>query len=193
MLSENLYALRHKSGLSQEQLAEKIGVSRQAISKWETGASAPDLEKLRALSECFGVTLDQLAGAKPAGGGTDALPGGEEPAGPTPRADGSTPPGGTSRAETGPACAGMDAPQNERAKTGPGPALRAAGQSRLGVFLCAAGGVCLILFGLVSLASPPLAGEVSESSTVTLNGTGILIALCLLLMAAGLLLIFKKK
>lgn len=147
MLSENLYALRHKSGLSQEQLAEKIGVSRQAISKWETGASAPDLEKLRALSECFGVTLDQLAGAKPAGGGTDALPGGEEPAGPTPRADGSTPPGGASRAEAGAAGAGADALQNERAKTGPGPTPRDAGQGRLGVFLCAAGGVCLIQIG----------------------------------------------
>lgn len=186
MLSENLYALRHKSGLSQEQLAEKIGVSRQAISKWETGASAPDLEKLRALSECFGVTLDQLAGAKPSGGGAGL-------AGPGPRADGGTPPGGASAAGTGPACAGMDAPQNESDRTGPGPALRAAGQSRLGVFLCAAGGVCLILFGLLCLASPSLAGEVSESSVITLNGTGILIALFLLLMAAGLLLIFKKK
>lgn len=182
MLSENLYTLRHKSGLSQEQLAERIGVSRQAISKWETGASAPDLEKLRALSECFGVTLDQLAGVKPSG---EAEPGS--------RANGDTPLGGASAAGTGPAGGGADVPQNERDKTGPGPALRAAGQSRLGAFLCAAGGVCLILFGLLSLASPSLAGEVSESSVITLNGTGILIALFLLLMAAGLLLIFKKK
>ena len=51
MLSENIYALRRKNGLSQEQLAERIGVSRQAISKWETGLSTPELEKLKALSE----------------------------------------------------------------------------------------------------------------------------------------------
>ena len=60
MLSEKIYSLRRKSGLSQEQLAEKIGVSRQAISKWEGGLSTPELEKLRALSECFQITIDEL-------------------------------------------------------------------------------------------------------------------------------------
>ena len=57
MLSETIYRLRRQSGLSQEQLAEKIGVSRQAISKWEGGLSTPELEKLIALSACFGVTV----------------------------------------------------------------------------------------------------------------------------------------
>ena len=52
MLSERIYKFRRKSGLSQEQLAEKIGVSRQAISKWESGTSTPELEKLLALSDC---------------------------------------------------------------------------------------------------------------------------------------------
>ncbi|MCI9317372.1 MAG: helix-turn-helix transcriptional regulator [Oscillospiraceae bacterium] len=60
MLSEKIYSLRRKNGLSQEQLAEKIGVSRQAISKWEGGLSTPELEKLRALSECFQITIDEL-------------------------------------------------------------------------------------------------------------------------------------
>lgn len=60
MLSERIYKFRRKSGLSQEQLAEKIGVSRQAISKWESGISMPELEKLLALSECFHITLDEL-------------------------------------------------------------------------------------------------------------------------------------
>ena len=60
MLSEKIYALRRKNGLSQEQLAEKIGVSRQAISKWEGGLSTPELDKLKALSECFQVTIDEL-------------------------------------------------------------------------------------------------------------------------------------
>ena len=45
MLSERIYKFRRKSGLSQEQLAEKIGVSRQAISKWESGTSTPELEQ----------------------------------------------------------------------------------------------------------------------------------------------------
>lgn len=60
MLSEKIYTLRRKSGLSQEQLAEKIGVSRQAIPKWEGGLSTPELEKLKALSDCFHITIDEL-------------------------------------------------------------------------------------------------------------------------------------
>lgn len=60
MLSERIYTLRRKSGLSQEQLAEKIGVSRQAVSKWESGTSTPELEKLIALSGCFHITVDEL-------------------------------------------------------------------------------------------------------------------------------------
>ena len=62
MLSETIYRLRRRAGLSQEQLAETIGVSRQAISKWESGTSTPELDKLLALSECFHVTLDELTG-----------------------------------------------------------------------------------------------------------------------------------
>lgn len=62
MLSETIYALRRKNGLSQEQLAERIGVSRQAVSKWESGVSTPELEKLRALCRCFHVSMDELTG-----------------------------------------------------------------------------------------------------------------------------------
>ena len=60
MLSERIYQFRRKSGLSQEQLAEKIGVSRQAISKWEGGSAMPESDKLLALSNYFGVSLDYL-------------------------------------------------------------------------------------------------------------------------------------
>lgn len=59
-LSEKLYALRKERGLSQEQLAEGLKVSRQAISKWESGQSLPESDKLLALSEYFGVSLDYL-------------------------------------------------------------------------------------------------------------------------------------
>ena len=64
MLSETIYTLRRKNGLSQEQLAEKIGVSRQAISKWEGGLSTPELDKLKALSECFQISIDELTGSQ---------------------------------------------------------------------------------------------------------------------------------
>lgn len=58
--SEKLYSLRKKSGLSQEQLAESLGVSRQAISKWESGHSVPETDKLLIISEYFEVSLDYL-------------------------------------------------------------------------------------------------------------------------------------
>lgn len=59
-LSDKLYMLRKKSGLSQEQLAEQLSVSRQAISKWESGQSVPESEKLVAISNYFKVSLDYL-------------------------------------------------------------------------------------------------------------------------------------
>ena len=59
-LPEKLCALRKKSGLSQEQLAEALNVSRQAISKWEGGSATPESDKLLALSNYFGVSLDYL-------------------------------------------------------------------------------------------------------------------------------------
>ncbi|MBQ9980787.1 MAG: helix-turn-helix domain-containing protein [Oscillospiraceae bacterium] len=59
-LSENIYTFRTAKFMSQEELAEALGVSRQSVSKWETGASTPELDKLIKMSELFGVTLDQL-------------------------------------------------------------------------------------------------------------------------------------
>lgn len=60
LLSEKLHKLRKESGLSQEQLAEKLNVSRQAISKWESGTAIPESEKLIAISDYFNVTTDYL-------------------------------------------------------------------------------------------------------------------------------------
>ena len=65
-IGEKIYTLRTKSGMTQEQLAEKMGVSRQAISKWESGVSVPELNKLKALANLFQVSLDELMGQKPA-------------------------------------------------------------------------------------------------------------------------------
>ena len=59
-LSDKIWVCRKKAGLSQEALAEKIGVSRQAISKWETGEAAPEITKLPLLARTFQVTADWL-------------------------------------------------------------------------------------------------------------------------------------
>ncbi len=60
ILADKIITLRKKNGWSQEELAEKVGVSRQAISKWEGAQSVPDLDKILRLSEIFGVTTDFL-------------------------------------------------------------------------------------------------------------------------------------
>lgn len=60
-LSEKIIALRNSRNMSQGDLAEKLNVSRQSVSKWETGASIPDLDKLIAMSNLFKVSLDELA------------------------------------------------------------------------------------------------------------------------------------
>lgn len=60
MLSENLLTLRKQRQLTQEDVAEKVGVSRQALAKWENGETLPDIEKCRLLAELYGVTLDDL-------------------------------------------------------------------------------------------------------------------------------------
>lgn len=58
--AQNLTELRKLSNYSQEDLAERIGVSRQTLSKYETGESLPDIEKCRLLAEVFSVTVDDL-------------------------------------------------------------------------------------------------------------------------------------
>lgn len=151
MLSEKIYALRRKNGLSQEQLAEKIGVSRQAISKWEGGLSTPELDKLKALSECFQVTIDELT---------------ENQATPAP---------------------GHAAEE----KSGPAPLPK--GESKAGICLCITGAVCLLLFGLLTVIHPTSVDQLNQSSVITLNGTGILIALFVLMMLLGMMMIFSQK
>ena len=59
-LSEKILSLRTQMGLSQEDLAEKLAVSRQSVSKWETGQSVPDLDKLIKLADLFQISVDEL-------------------------------------------------------------------------------------------------------------------------------------
>ena len=60
MFKDNLISLRKLNGLSQEELADKINVSWQTLSKYETGESLPDVEKCKRLADVFGVSLDDL-------------------------------------------------------------------------------------------------------------------------------------
>ena len=151
MLSEKIYALRRKNGLSQEQLAEKIGVSRQSISKWEGGLSTPELDKLKALSEFFQVSIDELTKE-------------QEPS--------------TATSET------KQEASADPAKTA---------ESSIGIGLCILGAIGLILSGILIIVQPSAMEQVNASSTITLNGTGILIILFVLLMIVGIILTMKKK
>ena len=62
MLGNKLYELRKQAGLSQEAFAEKLGVSRQAVSKWECGASLPDTDNLITIANLYNISLDELIG-----------------------------------------------------------------------------------------------------------------------------------
>lgn len=152
MLSEKIVALRRKHGMSQEQLAEKVGVSRQSISKWEGGLSTPELDKLKALSECFQVTLDELIREQKPNTSLDNT---------------------------------VQKESNAANKTTTG--------NKIGIALCISGAICLILSGILMIVQPSAVDKINESSTITLNGTGIFIILFVLFMAVGIILTFKKK
>ena len=62
ILGNKLYELRKQAGLSQEAFAEKLGVSRQAVSKWECGASMPDTDNLITIANLYNISLDELIG-----------------------------------------------------------------------------------------------------------------------------------
>lgn len=63
--AEKLKAARKRTGLSQERLAERLGVSRQAVTKWETGAGVPDVDNLVRIASLFGASIDELLSDEP--------------------------------------------------------------------------------------------------------------------------------
>lgn len=65
MFKDNLIQLRKMKHLTQEDIAEKLGVTRQSVAKWEAGDTIPDLDKCRVLAELLGVSLDDLANYEP--------------------------------------------------------------------------------------------------------------------------------
>ena len=62
MFNDNLNKYRKQKGLSQEELAFRLGVSRQSVSKWESGQSTPELERIIEIADLFGISLDELIG-----------------------------------------------------------------------------------------------------------------------------------
>lgn len=74
MFKDNLIHLRKVQNLTQEEVAEKLGVSRQAVAKWECGETVPDIEKCRLLAELFYVSLDSLVNYEPSGSEDLGLP-----------------------------------------------------------------------------------------------------------------------
>ena len=75
MLKENISMLRSVNGYSQEEVAEKIGISRQAYAKWEKGETVPDVERCQKLAELYGVTIDSLVNYSGKIGTTTLTPG----------------------------------------------------------------------------------------------------------------------
>ncbi|MCR4807575.1 MAG: helix-turn-helix domain-containing protein [Lachnospiraceae bacterium] len=65
MFSDNLIHMRKLKQMTQEDIAEKVGVTRQAVAKWESGETIPDLDKCKTIAEAFGVSLDDLANYEP--------------------------------------------------------------------------------------------------------------------------------
>ena len=65
MFKDNLVQMRKLKRLTQEEIAEKVGVTRQAVAKWEAGETIPDLEKCKILANLFEVSLDDLANYEP--------------------------------------------------------------------------------------------------------------------------------
>ena len=65
MFQDNLLQMRKMKGFTQEEIAEKVGVTRQAVAKWEAGETVPDLDKCKMLAEMFEVSLDDLANYEP--------------------------------------------------------------------------------------------------------------------------------
>ncbi|MGN0642231.1 MAG: helix-turn-helix transcriptional regulator [Huintestinicola sp.] len=77
MFNANLKKLRKAKGLSQEQVAERLNVSRQAVAKWENGESLPDIYNCQALAELYDITVDSLLGTITNSGKADIRPKGK--------------------------------------------------------------------------------------------------------------------
>lgn len=142
-VSDKLYALRKKEGLSQEQLADKLNVSRQAISKWETGSAVPESEKLLAISKYFNVSLDYLMKDEVADTVKEEVKGSRE-------------------------------------------------KWIFGLAACVLGVISLMVWGLMSIFNPPASDRIGASSAINIDGNGIFLIICVVVIIFGAYLILKN-
>ena len=146
--SDNFKSMRKQRGLTQEQIAETLGVSCQAVSKWETNSSYPDISLLPIIADYFGVSVDYLLK--------------DEDVDTTKKADSSV---------------------EEKSKM------------IVGLIICIAGIVAMIIWGLLSIFSPDASNQLSDSSMIMIDGNGIFLIACVvaIVIGAGLLLKSKKR
>ena len=175
MLSEKIYELRRKQGLSQEQLAEQIGVSRQAISKWESGQSIPDLDKLILLSEHFQISLDELVKET-----SDESTKGDDVS--SNLVDKGNIEKGETATEAGKGR--LEATENAGTKKA---------ELVTGIIFSLLGVAGLLGTGLMILFSPAATENVNASSMVTINGTGIMLTISVLPLIIGGIIILRRK
>lgn len=149
--AEKLYALRKRSGLSQEQLAEQLNVSRQAISKWERGQSLPESEKLISISEYFHISLDERVMEKPSPSDSSEAKGEDQPI------------------------------QKSNLK-----------KWITGMITCTGGLVSLILWGIISMSALSAAKQLSGSSMIEIDGSGIFLILCLAFIIVGAAMLLRN-
>lgn len=154
VISEKIYELRKKSNLSQEQLANELGVSRQAISKWESGQSVPDTDKLVAISEYFNVTLDYLLKDK---------------------------------AET--AVTEVKTSIDEGNKGKKPFDIR---DILPGLIISGIGLITFIVWVVLQLTKKETVDQIGASSMVVLDGNGILLCICILILVVGIVSIIKN-
>ena len=164
-LGEKLYELRKKHGLSQEQLAEALNVSRQSISKWEGNVTYPESDKLIALSDYFGVSLDYLM-----------------------KADWKSETTGDIQTQTPVSVETMD---NLAENTLKNNQFKKQTHLLAGITICIAAVIGLIWFGLVDLFLPDSYEQIGASSIIQLNGTALLVLFFFGLLIIGISLIVR--
>lgn len=164
ILADKIIELRKKQGWSQEELAQHLGVSRQSVSKWESAASIPDLDKIIKLSQLFGVSTDFLLKDTPDPSLTQALP------------------------TTEPELAPLRRVSLEEANTYLDLVRATAGKAALGVALCILSPVILILLG--GLAEE---GTNFVPAPAIVSAAGMTTLLVFVAVGVSLLILFHKK
>lgn len=205
-LSEKIMDLRKRSGWSQEELAERLGISRQSVSKWETGESVPDLERIIRMSELWQVSTDYLLKENAALEGDASTERSSCADGPRteddPRQDGpwDMPGGRTASGTSGYEFASKQASESASSvhEVTRAEALdflevsrHASPRMALGVMLCILSPICLILLGAFSesLAFPvPVLGMYLSDNMNLAGGIGLTVLLIFVAVAVGIFL-----